>query len=213
MSTSIAAHIPVLSLSKFKSPGAYDPFLADVLEPGIDDLEEVSAEERLQAEYERGRSDGEVQMRRHYEAMLEEERGVSAKSLEEERIRFDIRESANISAAIDGFMNVMEQRISYSLSRLLQPFLSERIVEQLVSAFADNLKQLAQDGDDRLIRLSGPQALIDQVLEQLPALRDRIDARIADQVELVALMDETTIETRLSQWLTQLSDLQKEAEG
>jgi hypothetical protein len=50
------------------------------------------------------------------------------------------------------------------------------------------------------------------VLEQLPALRDRIDVQHADQVELVALLDETTIETRLGQWLGQLEALKGEAD-
>lgn len=212
MASSVASHIPVLSVPTFKSLAGYDPVFAEVLDPGMEELVEISEEDRLRAEYERGLGDGQERTRAHYETLLEQEREMHAKQLEEERVRFDMREAANVSAAIDGFMNVMEQRISFSLSRMLHPFLAEKITAQLVSAFADNLRQLAQDGDEKMIRLSGPENLVQQVLEQLPSLRDRIEVQRADQVELVALLDETTIETRLGQWLNQLNDMQKETD-
>ena len=211
MSSSAASHIPVLSIPKFKSLGSYDPALVDVLEPEENLIPEPSEEDRLQAEFGRGLAEGDARTRAHYEALLEKEREVHAKLLEEERLRFDMREAANVSAAIEGFLNVMEQRISYSLARLLQPFLDEQITEKLVSAFADNLRQLTQDDTGVLIRLRGPQNLIMQVMDHLPALQDRIQTEIADQPELVALIDETTIETRLGQWLCQLDDLRQEA--
>ena len=210
MNTSAASHIPTLSAPKFKSFGAYDPALVDVLEPGEEILAEPSLEERLQAEFERGQAAGDARMRAHYEKLLETERETHAKLIEEERVRFDLREAANVSAAIESCLNVMEQRISYSLAKLLQPFLKDRIVEQLVSAFAENLRQLTEASDEKLIRLSGPQSLVDKVMEQIPTLRDRIEVRVADQMELVALLNETTIETRIGQWLAQLDILHKE---
>lgn len=212
MASSVASHIPVLSVPTFKTIGGYDPVFAEVLDPGLEELVEISEEERLRGEYERGLGEGQARMRAHYEPLLEQVREEQSKQLEEERIRFDMREAANVSAAIDGFMNVMEQRISYSLSKMLQPFLSEKITAQLVAAFAENLRQLTQEGDDKMIRLSGPDNLVQQVLEQLPSLRERIEVQSAEQVELVALLDETTIETRLGQWLGQLTDLQKETD-
>lgn len=210
MTTSAAAHIPVFSAAKLRSFAAFDPALVDVLEPCDEVVPEPTVEERMAAEYERGLDEGSAGTRVHYEAILEAERAEHARLLEEERIRFDMRESANVSASIDGFMNVMEQRISYSLARLLQPFLSERITDQLVAAFAANLRQLTEEESGRTIRLRGPESLVKMVLDQLPALRQRIDVQVADQVELVALLDETTIETRLGQWLGQLEALKAE---
>lgn len=212
MTTSIASHIPVLSASRFKSFGAFDPALVDVLEPCEEVVPEPSLEEQLQAEYERGLAEGSDRTMAHFQAMLEQEREEHARQLKDERDRFDMRESANVSASIEGFLNVMEQRISYSLSKLLQPFLTEQIVDQLVDAFAGNLRQLTEETEGKMIRLRGPETLVSRVLEQLPALRDRIDVQHADQVELVALLDETTIETRLGQWLGQLEALKGEAD-
>ncbi|WP_299812747.1 hypothetical protein [uncultured Roseibium sp.] len=212
MSMSAAAHIPVITVPKFKSFGAYDPALVDVLEPEDESVPEPSEEERRQAEYQRGLTEGEARMRAHYEKLLENEREGYAKALEDEQVRFDMRESANVSAAIEGFLDVMEQRIAYSLTKLLQPFLNERITEQLVTAFASNLRQLTLETEGKLILLRGPDRLTEQVMEQLPELRERIEVQISDQVELVALFDETTIETRLEQWLGQLEQLRKEAD-
>ncbi|WP_297838768.1 hypothetical protein [uncultured Roseibium sp.] len=212
MTTSIASHIPVLSASRFKSFGAFDPALVDVLEPCEEAVPEPSLEEQLQAEYERGLAEGSDLTMAHFQAILEQEREEHARQLKDERDRFDMRESANVSASIEGFLNVMEQRISYSLSKLLQPFLTEQIVDQLVDAFAGNLRQLTEETEGKMIRLRGPETLVSRVLEQLPALRDRIDVQHADQVELVALLDETTIETRLGQWLGQLEALKGEAD-
>ena len=212
MTTSIASHIPVLSASRFKSFGAFDPALVDVLEPCEEVVPEPSLEEQLQAEYERGLAEGSDRTMAHFQAILEQEREEHARQLKDERDRFDMRESANVSASIEGFLNVMEQRISYSLSKLLQPFLTEQIVDQLVDAFAGNLRQLTEETEGKMIRLRGPETLVSRVLEQLPALRDRIDVQHADQVELVALLDETTIETRLGQWLGQLEALKGEAD-
>lgn len=212
MTTSIASHIPVLSASRFKSFGAFDPALVDVLEPCEETVPEPSLEEQLQAEYERGLAEGSDRTMAHFQAILEQEREEHARQLKDERDRFDMRESANVSASIEGFLNVMEQRISYSLSKLLQPFLTEQIVDQLVDAFAGNLRQLTEETEGKMIRLRGPETLVSRVLEQLPALRDRIDVQHAEQVELVALLDETTIETRLGQWLGQLEALKGEAD-
>jgi len=209
MSTSVASHIPVLSVPKFKTFEVYDGALADVLEP--DDMPvEPTVEERLQAEFERGLAEGSERTRAHYEAILEGERAEHARLLEEERVRFDMRESANVSAAIEGFVDIVEQRLSYSVAKLLQPFLKERIVNQLVAAFAANLRQLTEDDLDKTIRLRGPETLVARVLDQVPALRDRIEVQRADQVELMALFDETTIETRLGQWLAQVDTIEKE---
>jgi hypothetical protein len=212
MPTSIASHIPVLSASRFKSFAAFDPALVDVLEPCAETAPEPSLEEKLQAEYERGLAEGSNSTMAHFQALLEQEREEHAKRLNEERDRFDMREAANVSASIEGFLNVMEQRISYSLAKLLQPFLTEKIIDQLVEAFAGNLRQLTEETEGKMIRLRGPETLVSRVLEQLPALRDRIDVQHADQVELVALLDETTIETRLGQWLGQLDALKGEAD-
>ncbi|GAB2182794.1 hypothetical protein [Roseibium sp. LAB1] len=212
MTTSIASHIPVLAASRFKSFGAFDPALVDVLEPCEERPPEPSLEEQLLAEYERGLAEGSERTMVHFQEILEQEREEHARSLNDERARFDMRESANVSASIEGFLDVMEQRISYSLAKLLQPFLTERIVDQLVDAFAGNLRQLTEETDGKMIRLRGPETLVSRVLEQLPALRDRIDVQHADQVELVALLDETTIETRLGQWLGQLEALKGEAD-
>ncbi|MEP3047896.1 MAG: hypothetical protein ABJL55_19160 [Roseibium sp.] len=212
MSLSAATHIPVLSVPKFKSFGVSDDALVEVLDHSADQAPELSEPDIRQAEYDRGLVEGDSRTKAHYEALLEHDREAHAKSLEEERLRYEMRESANVSAAIEGCLDVMEQRISYSMSRLLTPFLKERIVDQLVSAFAENLKKLSEDREGKLIRLRGPDALIAQVLEQLPQMKDRIDVQPADQVELEALLDETTIETRLAQWLGQLDTLQQETE-
>lgn len=212
MPVSIASHIPVLSVPKFKSLGAYDPALVDVLEPGDALPPEPSMDDRLQAEFERGAGEGTARTRAHYEALLEQERADHAKLLEEERVRFDMREAANVSAAIEGFIDITEQRLSYSVARLLQPFLKDRIVDQLVAAFGENLRQMTEDNGEKCIRLRGPESLVSQVLEQVPDLRGRIEVQHADQVELVALFDETTIETRLGQWLAQVAELQREAD-
>lgn len=212
MSTSVASHIPVLSVPKFKTFGVYDGALAEVLEPCDERPPEPSVEERLEAEFERGLAEGDARMRAHYEALLEAERAEHARLLEEERVRFDMREAANVSAAIEGFVDIVEQRLSYSVAKLLQPFLKERIVDQLVAAFAVNLRQLTEDDRTGTIRLRGPEALVKRVIEQLPGHLDRIEVQHADQVELVALFDETTIETRLGQWLSQVDMIEKDTE-
>ncbi|MCK7611282.1 hypothetical protein [Roseibium sediminicola] len=212
MSTSVASHIPVLSLPKFKTFGVYDGALAEVLEPYDDLPSEPTVEERLQAEFERGLAEGSERTRAHYEAILEAERAEHARLIEEERVRFDMREAANVSASIEGFVDIVEQRLSYSVAKLLQPFLKDRIVDQLVAAFAVNLRQLTEDDLDKSIRLRGPETLVARVLDQVPALRDRIEVQQADQVELVALFDETTIETRLGQWFAQVDMIEKEVD-
>ncbi|MEM5585030.1 hypothetical protein WNZ15_21410 [Roseibium sp. AS2] len=212
MSTSIASHIPVLSVPTFNSFGACESSLVEVLVPSNDRMPEPAIEDRLLAEFERGVGEGADRTRAHYEAILEQERADHAKLLEEERIRFDMREAANVSAAIEGFVDIAEQRLSYSVARLLQPFLKDRIVDELVAAFGTNLRQLTENDEDKCIRLRGPESLVSRVLEQLPDLRARIDAQFADQVELVAVFDETTIETRFGQWLAQVDELQGEAD-
>lgn len=212
MPASLSSHIPVLTAPTFRSFGDCDPSLVAILEPHSDSPPEPSPEEKLAAEYERGREAGETQMRAHFEALLEQERAEHARLLGEERTRFDMREAANVGAAIEGLVDVMEQRLSYSVARLLQPFLADRVVDQLVAAFAVHLRQLAEDPQGTRIRLSGPQSLVSRVVEQLPELAGRIDVSLADQVELIAVLDETTIETRLGEWLAQIDAMMTETD-
>jgi hypothetical protein len=70
-------------------------------------------------------SEGDERTRHHYEALLQQERERHTRDLEEERIRFEMRESANVAAAIDGFLEITEKRLSYSVSKLLMPFLKQ----------------------------------------------------------------------------------------
>ncbi|WP_420415013.1 hypothetical protein [Roseibium sp.] len=210
MTASAAAHIPVLLTPTFKSFENLDGVLADVIEPE-NSAEAPAGEEDLRlANYERGLTEGDTRTRAHFEVLLEQEREVHAKQLEEERLRFEMREAANISAAIEGFLQITEQRLSYSLSKLLMPFLKQKVADQLVESFAGRLRQLSEVPGGTTIRLRGPETLVAQVLQQLPGMKDRIDVQTAGQVELQAVFDETTIETRLGDWLGQLDSLQAE---
>lgn len=210
MTASVASHIPVLSAPTFKSFEGLDGVLVDVIDPDPALNVPPSEEGIRQADYDRGLAEGDARTRAHYEALLEQERESHAKQLEEERVRFEMRESANISAAIDGFHQIAEQRLSYSIAKLLMPFLKKKVVDQLVDAFAGRLKQLSGTPGASVIRLCGPETLIEQVLVQLPDMRERIEVRVEDQLELEAVFDETTLETRLGEWLGQLDTLQAE---
>ncbi|MBO9422425.1 hypothetical protein J7481_23140 [Labrenzia sp. R4_2] len=210
MTASAAAHIPVFSAPTFKSFDPEDALMVDVIIPDHEPEPVLSEEELRRAEYERGLSEGDERTRHHYEAILEQEREKHARDLEEEQIRFEMRESANVAAAIDGFLEITEKRLSYSVSKLLLPFLKQNVVDQLVRAFAEQLTQLAEVPGGTSIRMRGPETLVAQVLQQLPDLKDRIQVQPADQVELEAIFDETVIATRLEAWLGQLDALQLE---
>ncbi|EEE44993.1 hypothetical protein [Roseibium alexandrii] len=205
-----AAHIPVFSAPTFKSFDPEDALMVDVIMPDHRAEPVLSDEELRRAEYERGLSEGDERTRHHYEALLQQERERHASDLEEERIRFEMRESANVAAAIDGFLEITEKRLSYSVSKLLMPFLKQSTIDQLVKAFAKQLTQLAEVPGGTSIRMRGPETLVAQVLQQLPDLKDHIQVQHADQVELEAFFDETVIETRLGAWLGQLDALQLE---
>ncbi|CTQ75022.1 hypothetical protein [Roseibium alexandrii] len=210
MTASPAAHIPVFSAPTFKSFDPEDALMVDVIMPDHRAEPVLSDEELRRAEYERGLSEGDERTRHHYEALLQQERERHASDLEEERIRFEMRESANVAAAIDGFLEITEKRLSYSVSKLLMPFLKQSTIDQLVKAFAKQLTQLAEVPGGTSIRMRGPETLVAQVIQQLPDLKDHIQVQHADQVELEAFFDETVIETRLGAWLGQLDALQLE---
>jgi hypothetical protein len=210
MTASPAGHIPVFSAPTFKSFDPEDALMVDVIMPDHRAEPVLSDEELRRAEYERGLSEGDERTRHHYEALLQQERERHARDLEEERIRFEMRESANVAAAIDGFLEITEKRLSYSVSKLLMPFLKQSTIDQLVKAFAKQLTQLAEVPGGTSIRMRGPETLVAQVLQQLPDLKDHIQVQHADQVELEAFFDETVIETRLRAWLGQLDALQLE---
>jgi hypothetical protein len=210
MTASPAAHIPVFSAPTFKSFDPEDALMVDVIMPDHRAEPVLSDEELRRAEYERGLSEGDERTRHHYEALLQQERERHASDLEEERIRFEMRESANVADAIDGFLEITEKRLSYSVSKLLMPFLKQSTIDQLVKAFAKQLTQLAEVPGGTSIRMRGPETLVAQVLQQLPDLKDHIQVQHADQVELEAFFDETVIETRLGAWLGQLDALQLE---
>jgi hypothetical protein len=109
MTASPAGHIPVFSAPTFKSFDPEDALMVDVIMPDHRAEPVLSDEELRRAEYERGLSEGDERTRHHYEALLQQERERHTRDLEEERIRFEMRESANVAAAIDGFLEITEK--------------------------------------------------------------------------------------------------------
>lgn len=202
--TSIAAHIPVISEASLKSFENASAMLVDVVH--APEPENIGQEDLTETAYRRGFDEG--------TRLAEESIATQLKALQEEhqaqiqelRDTTDRHYAEMLAEGLQKEFIGLEQRLAASLSNLLGPLVEERLSEIVVGSFASTLKNLWDREQALSIKVQGPASLLERLVEQLGPEASRIETEEAATGDLQVVLNDTLVESQLSNWLSMISE-------
>jgi hypothetical protein len=170
--------------------------------PPPPDLDAVAAAAR-----EEGRREGEAEARRTAQAAAAAEREAAAAALTEARQRWVETESAALATAVTAQIRDLEARLAGSLTRVLQPFLTEALRREAIDALHATLAALAADDASGTLAVTGPADLVEALVRRLDLPPGRLTIGADAGPDLRLRLNGTVIETRLQAWGERLAAL------
>ncbi|MBS8260800.1 hypothetical protein DYI23_11260 [Roseibium polysiphoniae] len=202
--TSIAAHIPVISEASLKSFENASAMLVDVVH--APEPENIGQEDLTETAYRRGLDEGtrlaEESIATQLKALQEEHQA----QLQELRDTTDRHYAEMLAEGLQKEFLGLEQRLAASLSNLLGPLVEERLSEVVVGSFASTLKNLWDREQALSIKVQGPASLLERLVEQLGPEAARIETEEAATGDLQVVLNDTLVESQLSNWLSMISE-------
>jgi hypothetical protein len=157
-------------------------------------------ERRLADAFERGRKEGlEAGRVEVAQAHASELRSAGQRALEETR-DFQANEYAQLAERIDAALGEIEHRIGTSVSRILAPYLMDRIAGQAVDELCQVLARLRAWAAPGMIRIRGPERLLGKLRERVLLLFVDVEFTADDGVDITVEAQDTLITTALKPW-------------
>jgi hypothetical protein len=176
------------------------------LQPPPAHAPETASVNLLEDAYRRGHTAGLAEG----ESRLAEERVRSAIRLGEERAKWSDQQAVAVVNGFDAACREIESNIASSVARILLPFLADAVRDKAIGSLVEQISALTSNSPVPVFRVTGPSELIDLVRTQLNlAGRSGVEYQSADTVEVRALADQTTIETRISTWMDRLKEARR----
>lgn len=204
MRSNIAAYIPTLNSGPFQTLNSSDAIMAEVMPVHVQEQAEPTLEEKFAAEYERGLAAGEAAAAERYEIRLEDERRAHDEEVAAIRETLRAEQASLLEEGLESAFVALEDRIAHCVAEVLQPLVEDRIARRIVASFRETLSRLLEGDQGSLVRISGPDILLDLLRSEPGPLEGRIEFQAADTAELTAVIGETTLNTRFAEWMAQL---------
>ncbi|MBD1545690.1 hypothetical protein [Roseibium aggregatum] len=204
MRGNIAAYIPTLNSGPFQTLNSTDAVMAEVMPVHVQEQPEPTLEEKLAAEYERGRKAGEASATERLEARLAEERQAHDAEVAALRETLLSDQAALLGEGMKAAFDDLENRIAACVADVLEPLIEQQIACRIVASFRDTLSRFLEGDQGMLVRVSGPEALLDLLRADPGGLEGRIEYQPAAAAELTTVIGETTLNTRFAEWMAQL---------
>ena len=169
---------------------------------------EISVDKVAEAEAE-GRRWGRAEAERAFEVRLAAEREGFALRLAEERARWSAEEGERIAEAFTVASRELEAKLAAATARALVPFISATVRERAIADLCSTLETLLADGQHPVVRISGPQDLINELSTRLGPRADGLTFEAGTKPDVRVVADSTIIESQLGAWLNRLSGIQE----
>jgi hypothetical protein len=150
--------------------------------------ERAAAELRLQEALEAQRSEFVEITKAQRDHWVREESDVLAQKLEKE-------------------FSLLEHELGDKIGGVLAGFVASAFKGQALSEMAELLAALMGDSERPLVRVSGPQDLIEALQAKAGELTGSVEFVFADQPDISIVADDAHIETQISAWAERLSKL------
>lgn len=204
MRSNIAAYIPTLTSGPFQTMNSADAIMAEVMPVHVQEQAEPTLEEKLAAEYKRGLAAGETSAAERFETQLADERKAYEEEVTAIRETLRLEQAGLLGEHLQTAFDDLESRLASCVADVLGPLVQEQIASRIVASFRETLSRFLEGEQGVLVRVSGPEALLDLLRADPGCLEGRIDYQAADIAELTAVIGETTLNTRFAEWMAQL---------
>ncbi len=164
-------------------------------------------ENRLSEAYHRGVQEGLDAARAEAATARALERAELQKRAVVERLDFQMNEYAKLAEVVAAGLCEVERRIADVTARILQPFLTQAVTHQVVAELVENVAKLRVAGRPALLRIRGPERLLNVLKEKISALAVDVEYVAADGVEITVEAQHTTIASEIAPWAKLIASL------
>lgn len=112
-----------------------------------------------------------------------------------------------IAARMDQLQEQVSQAIGAAAARTIGGLLSDALRERSLAALAESIGAALDDAEAIRIQVRGPAHLYEKLAVMLGDRTKNLDFSEAPGFDLTVSIDETVIETRMSEWSTALSEM------
>jgi hypothetical protein len=139
------------------------------------------------------------------DALLEAERAAFAEYLNAERQRWTQEEGARLGNLFRLTIERSFAGLEMRLAAVLAPLLEEKLREQMVKQFCSSIRTALADKKDPVITFRGPSDLLARILDDIELHGVAANAVDDSLCDVVAHFEETIFETRIKEFLTELT--------
>ncbi len=175
--------------------------------PSLETPSAPDVEARIAEAYDRGLREGLAAARAEdAEALAQEQTSQQERALMQ-RLDFQLNEYAQLADAIAAGLVEIEQRIAASVARILAPFLTNELSKQVVDELCNNIARLRAGGSPGLIRIRGPERLLEALRDRASFLSVDVEFVAEDGVEATVEARHTMIRSELQPWADLIASL------
>lgn len=142
-------------------------------------------------------------------AALASERRQAEEKLLRERSRWIQEAAEKLSSDLRQGLQALEEKLSKSVARILVPFLSDILREQVLAELSQTLRSLLADDRVGKVSITGPEELLAALQQLLANEGSAFDYIIDEDSEIRVTADETILETQLKTWIGRMADAVK----
>lgn len=140
------------------------------------------------------------------EAQRAEDAGQFEARLAAERARWAEEQADTLAAQIPAGFREIEETLAATAAGVLLPFLRSAATERAIEELRATIGRLLCDRQRPLLRIAGPQDLLELLRQRLGADAAAIEFRVEERAEVRVTADETIIETQLKAWSGRLGE-------
>jgi len=165
----------------------------------VDDTAELIREAE-----ERGRREGRAEAQKEFEAALAEERARSDERFIAEREKWAQEEAIRLASQLAANLESLETRLVDRVARIMAPFLVEALHAQMLDELQRALSTLLTNGQNKAIRISGPEDILSRLVGRLGKYEAAIELVTSDGPDVSVVSGDTIIDTQLAAWSQRL---------
>jgi hypothetical protein len=172
-------------------------------EPPLAEEAKEDPAKQIEEAYARGAAESRAAAEQEFVRKLLDLRIHSDALAAQERARWVAEEGERLAEQIRTGFAELEIALAEGLERVIKPFVTAALRQQMVSTLRGVLSSLLSDERQQVLKVSGPEDLLNALSPGLTASAKAVEFVPNEGVDVVVVADATIIETRLADWLAQ----------
>ena len=158
-------------------------------------------EARVHEAFERGRQEGLAAAQAEANEALACQQSAFEERSAAERAAFQAQECAKLADQISAGLAEIESRIAEVVANILRPYLAEEQSKRVILALSDNLGRILSSESAGLLKISGPEAVLNLLRDRLANYPVQVDYSLEEGVDVTVEAQQTVIRSQLQSWL------------